>query len=250
MFDVAIRANGVKLVHYRAMKCPVGMVDRYDTRRIHEDHAGCSNGFLYTKAGTITCLFTGNGNRQNSSDLGLLDDSTVSVTAPRFYDDTEEDTQVAQYDRMYLDEEAITVPHWQLVETHATGRDKLSFPVVEVMDIVDTHGKRYSVNDYKIENGQIVWVGDRPGFDAIANKGEIYSIRYTYRPYWYVQRINHQVRVAQVETPLARKLIRMPQAFTLQREYVFEKEEKDDQAPDPNSPRQHKGPRDGSYGPR
>jgi hypothetical protein len=249
-FDVALRAHGVKLVHYRALQCPVGMIDRYDSRRVHEDHAGCSNGFLYRKAGTVTCLFTGNDNHRDQNDLGLLDGSTVQVTAPRTYDDSDEEVQIAVFDRLYLFEENVTVPHWQLVEAHVTGRDKLSFPVAKVTDLVDTHGKSYGVADYAVENGVVVWKGDRPGFDAEAGKGEVYSIRYLYRPFFYCARVLHQVRVAQVEDQLQRKAIRMPQSFVLQRENVFLKEEKDDRAPDPNSQRQVVSPRRGAYGPR
>jgi hypothetical protein len=42
------------------------------------------------------------------------------------------------------------------------------------------------------------------------------------------------VRVAQAADPLTgeRKVQRMPQALTLQREYVFEKNDNDEQAPD------------------
>ncbi len=249
-FDDALRAHGVKLVHFRAMRCPVGLVDRYDTRRPHEDHSGCSNGFIYTKAGTLTCIFTGNGNDTRQNDVGVLDGSTVQVTSPRMYDDTDEESQVANFDRFYLNEESITVPHWQLVEAHITGRDRLSFPVVKVVDVMDATGRRYNSSEYDVEDGQLVWKNGGPGYDAERERGVIYAIRFTYRPYWYVQRVVHQVRVAQVETLMKRSVQRMPQGFVLQRETVFEKEEKDDQAPDPSSPRQVKGPAAGTFGPR
>jgi hypothetical protein len=136
-FDDAIRSQGVQLVHFRAMRCPVGLTDRYDQRRPHDDHSGCSNGFIYTEAGTITCLFTGVTEDQKQNDVGLLDGSTVQVTAPRFYDETTDEVQITPFDRLYLLEDAVSVPHWQLVEAHATGRDKLSFPVVNVIDVMD-----------------------------------------------------------------------------------------------------------------
>ena len=43
-FDDALRAQGVQYVHWRAMRCPVGLTDRYSERRVHDDHSGCSNG--------------------------------------------------------------------------------------------------------------------------------------------------------------------------------------------------------------
>lgn len=250
-FDDAIVNHGVAFVHHRAMKCPVGIIDQFDSRNPHGDHAGCSNGFLYTRAGLMMGLFTGNSLQTSANDFGLLDGSTVQVTFRRFYEDKEELVQIAPFDRVYLSEEDITVPHWQLVEAHATGRDRLKFPAVEVLDLVDAQGNRYTSADYRIENGQIVWVGNRPGVNA-DGKGRVYSIRYTYRPFWYVQRLMHEVRVVQVDDPGTgyRKVFRAPQACLLQREYVFEKEQNEGNALDPDSPRQLKGPADGKFGPR
>lgn len=249
-FDNFLRSQGVKLVHWRSMRCPVGISDKYDIRRTHEDHSGCSNGRLYTRSGEVTCLFTSNGNKQDQQDYGLHDGGTVQTTAPVSYDGCDTVVDVAPFDRFYLNEEVITVPHSQLVEAHATGHDRLDFPVVSVVDIVDSHGVRHGSDEYKIEDGQVVWTNGGLPFDAVLNKGTVYAIRFTYRPYWYVQRLLHQIRIAQVETMLERKVARMPQQFVLQREYIFEKAEKDPQAPDPEDPRQVKGPRQSSFGPR
>lgn len=248
-FDEAIRSQGVQLVHYRAMRCPVGLVDRYDSRRPHEDHAGCSNAHVYTEAGIVTCLFTGVSDEKKRDDIGFIDGSTVQVTSPRFYDDSTQVVQVAPFDRFYLKETSVTVPHYQLVEAHVTGRDKLSFPVVDVVDLMDASGRRYGPGDFTVEDGKIVWEGG-PGFDALRNKGTIYAVRYNFRPYWYVSRLLHQVRVAQIDTLVERVVVRMPQHFVLTREIVFENEQKDDLAVDPASPRQVKGPLDGAFGPR
>lgn len=255
-FDTAIESQGVRLVHWRGMRCPVGMTDRYDSRRPHDDHSGCSNGFIYTEAGTVQALFTSVTNNRDANDIGVLDGSTVQVTTPRFYDDTEaregSEIQVVPFDRFYLNEESVTVEHWQLVEHHITGKDKVSFPVVEVVDLMDAKGKRYQQNQqFDLVQGQIVWRDSLgPGFDAEANKGVIYTVRYRYRPYWYCKAVNHQVRVGQVETIEERKIIRFPQAFTLVREHVFEKQDNDPESVDSDSPRQVKGPADGPYGPR
>lgn len=249
-FDDAIRNHGVKLVHFRALPCPVGMIDNYDERKPHDDHSGCSNGFLYVKAGLITCLFTGVSEELKQMDFGLMDGSTVMVTAPRTYDDTESEVQVAPFDRFYLQQEEITVPHWQRGEYHISGKQKLSFPLISVTDVVDHSGKSYGPSEYQIVNGQLVWAGAGPGFDASRGKGNVFAIRYLFRPFWYCRTMMHQVRVAQVDGPLERSVVRMPQQFLLQREVSFEKEQKDDQAPDPQSVRQVKGPRQNQFGPR
>lgn len=255
-FDTAIESQGVKLVHFRGMRCPVGMTDRYDSRRPHDDHQGCSNGFIYTRAGDVQALFTSVNNSRDPNDIGVLDGSTVQVTTPRFYDDNEHELGkeifVVPFDRFYLAEEQVLVEHWQLVESHITGKDKLSFPVVNVANLIDAKGKSYTQGvEFNILDGQIVWVDSLgPGFDVDANKGVIYTIRFAYRPYWYCSRVNHQVRVGQIETIEERKLIRFPQSFTLQREHVFEKEQADKEAINAPSPRQEKGPADSAFGPR
>lgn len=270
-FDDLIHANGVQMVHWRAMRCPVGLVDPDDIRRPHEHHMNCSNGFVYTLAGQITCGFMANSKEISHSDPGRLDGSTVQVVFPRFYDDEcgtpggGERTEFAKYDRMYLKEEAITVPTWQTYRAHISGYDRLMFPVVTVTDIMDSDGKRY-VNcvDYCIENGQIKWLGaNQPGVDAKTGLGKVVSVRFRYRPFWYVKSLPHEVRVAVSEDDItgARTLQRMPQSALLQREYTFEKEERDSQQPGknnphtgetggPDSPRQQPGPSDGLFGPR
>src|SRR5258706_7722296 len=77
-FDSAIQLKGVLFEHHKAMRCPVGIVDRDDTvRRPHEHHEGCSNGFIYTRAGVFQSLLTGNGLQSQFRDQGLADSSTA-----------------------------------------------------------------------------------------------------------------------------------------------------------------------------
>jgi hypothetical protein len=252
-FDELIRSQGVTFVHWRAMRCPVGMIDPFDSRRPHEDHSGCSNGFLYTKAGVITASFQGNGNQANVGELGVTDGSTVSVTMPRFYDGTQTPVYMAPFDRLYLAEENLVVVNWQLFQADPLGRDKLNFPAVTVQDLVDSQAKRYEQPDFEIREGRIVWLtGNRPGLDPETGKGLVCSIRYTYRPYWYVKTLVHEVRVSQAENPItgAREIVRMPQAIVLQREYIFEKEDRDPESVKPDSPRQVQAPEGPRFGPR
>jgi hypothetical protein len=249
-FDVFIRSQGAKLVHWRAMPCPVGLSDRFDVRRSEHDHSGCSNGHIYTKAGEVTCLFVNNTNKMDQHDTGVMSGGTVSVTAPFTYDDSDElIVDVMPYDRFFLDEEKILVPATQRVEHHVTLHDRMKFPVVQVVDIIDSQNVRHGADEYDIVAGQLVWKQSL-GYDLVAKKGTIYSIRYMYRPYWYVKNMVHQVRVAQVESIDGRSAKRWPQEWVMTRENVFEKEDNDELAVDPDSPRQMKGPADSAFGPR
>lgn len=231
-FDELVRRQGVTLVHWRAMRCPVGMIDEHDTRRPHEDHSGCSNGFLYTRAGEATCLFTGNGTSTNPMETGLGEASTVSVTPPRFYDGKTERLHVAPFDRMYLAEESIIVVNWQTYRHNPSGTDQLAFPVVNVWDLIDSNGVRYTLGDFEIVGGKIHWVGNRPGLDPETGKGLVCSIRYGYRPFWYVKHLVHEVRVSQAENPQTgqREVARLPYALVMNREYVSLKEDNDELA--------------------
>jgi len=254
-FDTALRSQAVDFIHFRAMRCPIGLVDVFDERRpSHDDHSGCSNGFLYTLAGHLKATFTGNSSDRRDMEFGWLDGSTVQVTAQRRYEDSDAEVQLAVFDRLYLNESVITVPTWELAESHASGTEKLKFPIVEVVDLVDATGRRYVPGDYSVQNGRIVWEPGRgPGLDPLNQRGVVFSVRYTYRPYWYVARLPHQVRVAQTETILERRVERVNQAAVLVRENVFEKEQRDPQQPatDPSvAARQERGPREGIFGPR
>lgn len=247
-FDIAIRSQGVILEHWRAVKCPVGLGDRFDIRHTHKDGSNCSNGFFYIKAGIVTALFTGNSNRMDQQDYGVLDAANVNCTFARTYDDCDEPIDLMPNDRIYLAQEEILVPHRQLVQSHETGRDRLDFLAVKVVSIVDSDGHVHGPDDYDIVNGQIVWKNGGLPYDPEEKKGMVYSIRFQYRPYWYVKHLPHQIRVAQVQTEEGRTITRMPQQAALQREYVFEKVEKD--STDPDDPRTVQGPGDDSFGPR
>lgn len=239
-FNEAIRSQGVKLVHFRAMRCPVGMIDLNDNRRPHPHHEGCFNGFLYEKVGCITALFTGNTKKKAMEDVGFVDFSTVQSTFPQTYDNSEEKFIVAPFDRFYLDEQTVQVVQWQLFQHHETGMDRLKFPVECVQGpVIDAAGNKYYANqDFVITpEGQIRWTGNKPapeldvgpglgnGFGT--DRGVVCSIRYLYRPYWYVGNIPHEIRVAQVQDGFERRPVRAPQMCVLHREYVGQNVEQD-----------------------
>jgi hypothetical protein len=253
-FDSTIESQGVRFVHFRAIPCPVGLGDRYDIRRTHEDHSGCSNGFIYEQAGEVSCLFVGNGKNNQWNDVGMIGDSTVQVTIPRFYaDKVQEEVLLSPYDRLYLKEAKAKVVHFQKFEHNQSGFDRTSYPIESVELLIDSNGVRYAPGDYSIVNGQIKWTSNhRPGMDPGTAKGQICAIRYRYIPFWYVSRILHEIRLIQAEDTVTESIgtQRMPYSVQLQREYMFENEQNDVRAPNPNSPRQAVAPRSGTFGPR
>lgn len=238
-FSEAIRSQGVKLVHYSAQRCPVGMTDLNTNRNPHPHHEGCSNGFLYTKVGCITALMTSNNKKQSLEDVGLVSFSSVQCTFPVTYDDSDDNFIVANFDRFYLQEESAKVVSWELFQAHETGIDRLKYPVECVLgSIVDYRGERYNEGaDFIVQSGQIKWTGRRPGSEIDVgpgmgngfgtDRGAVCSVRYLYTPYFYCGAINHELRFTQVQDGFERKAMRSPQALTLHREYVAQNIDQD-----------------------
>lgn len=251
-FDEAIRSQGVSYIHWRAMRCPAGISDLTDNyRRPHPDHEGCSNGFMYRKAGRVTCLATGNSKDPQIVDAGVIEGSQVQVTLPRFYDDNKKPVYVAPYDRMFLDDPRIVVPNWQLFQTNITGRDKLNFPVSFVEHLIDNQLQEYvEGTDFQVIGGRVHWLpgGRQPGIDPETGKGRVCTVWYLYQPYWYIKSLGHEVRVTQAEDIYGdRQIQRMPHSVTLQRENVFEKEDRDPDARNVDFSRQVAEPDRGSF---
>jgi hypothetical protein len=249
-FDGLIQTHAVQFTHYRSMPCPIGVTDLHDIHS-HAKHDNCSNGFIYEPAGTVLGFFSGNQTSSTLEELGVMDSSTVQVTLSRFYDETEEEVLVQTYDRFFLKDFEGARTTSQRFEHNQGDSDRLQFPPLRVHDLMDASGNHYKQDvDFVIDGGGIRWVGQRqPGYDPKLEKGEICAVRYSYRPFWYVQRLLHEIRVTKDIDPITgdTKLVRMPHAVLLQREYIFENENRDETKPDARDAR---GPRKGGFGPR
>ncbi len=232
-FDSFVNQYGVRLIHFRAIPCPVGLQDPNDIRRTHDDHSGCSNGFIYQAIGRVTCLFLSNATQVKKLDAGFVDGSTVSVTFPRFYDyDQKNRILVRPYDRFYLEEEGITSAGTNILTRRKDGRpDRPSYPATKVHVLVDSNGVYYQQGtDFALDRGDIVWL-DGHGPAA----GTVYSVWYEYQPYWYVDRLVHEIRVIPKADYVNAKLVkneRLSFAAILNREYVHRDKRPDLLSPD------------------
>ena len=248
-FNAAIRSHGCRLIHQEALRCPVGMISLDDSRRDHPHHENCSNGFLFEDKGYITALMTSNSSRQDSKDVGFVDSATMAATFPQTYDCSESQFSPAVFDRFYLAEEAITVVTWELQQVNGSGMERLNFPIVCVDRLVDFRGQVYKQgDDFTIIKGQVSWVEGAHHPEV----GAVFSIRYRYRPYWYLSSFGHEIRTANVDNPMTteRTVVRMPIQASLKREWLFKNEEQDSESKNPNSPRQESSPDDGGFGGR
>lgn len=230
-FEDLIRDNGVKLIHSRGLPCPIGMVDKHDPRTSHEQH-GCSNGYIFERAGEVTCLFNGNSTSTQVIDTGLLYGSTVQVTFPTAYDNSDEAVVIAVQDRLELAEAQGYVTTTQRFQAAVNGIDALQFPAEKVELVVDAEGQRYRDGDFVVRDGAIHWNGPRrPAAGAVC------STRYLYLPFWYVERLLHEIRVAVTTDPFTgvRRIERFPYSALIRRENFGR-----DEASDPNDSLKHR----------
>lgn len=244
-FSRLIHSHGVEMVHWRAIVNPVGMIDKYDSRRPNQDQSNSSNGFLYTKAGTLTALLSSNSKDAKAFNGGIIDAGTAQITVPTTYDRVPpgqvQDVYLAPYDRFFLKENAILVTKTDEVNTHESGTDRLKFPAVKVLDLIDSNNVSFQEGvDFNIDNGMIVWCN--------RTVGPVFSVRYLHQPFWYVDHLSHEIRVAQQEDELGNvSMVRLPQAAIVKREYLFRNESK---TPDDNNLRKTVAPPDSGFSSR
>ncbi len=258
-FDANIRASGIKMKHFTALPCPVGRISKDDSlNKIHNDHSGCFNGHIYQFAGVVAMLFTGNGRHPRYEEGQTLAGSNVQATVPTTYDDSNVPVIVAPWDLFRFDEPPYSVPQWEMVDSHEGGRDRLKYPAVSVLRVMDNRGLSYTSADYRVdaETGELVWTGQhRPGIDPDTGKGRLNSVRYTYNPFYYCSGLNHEVRILPVVDPTTgeRSMAQAPRTISLERETTFHSAEQDPEsfAKTPIAKvRQSRPARNGSFGPK
>ena len=225
-FNNAIMAQGLSFVHYRGMKSPLGLVDKYDARAPNEEVIKTENGLVYTRAGSLRGFCLSNTKEVRATTGGMLDSSTAQFTPLTHYLDTGRRIFLAPGDRLIMDERNALVNRSEVLECSPIGIDRPKFPVLEVLDCMDSMGNRYEQDtDFTVDDtGLIHWGERRPLQDVQSGKGGIYSIRYVYRPYWVVVRLMHELRMLQTQNPMTGEhgSTQGPQLALVQREFVFE----------------------------
>jgi len=257
-FDSFIKSQGVWVTHWKAIPDPRGMASVGDNRDVLNIRPKNGDGFIYKEAGKMQVLFTTNSKHVQASDLGEMAFSTAYMTMPRFYDDNGDDVVLQTWDRLFLNDIEVKVSVNQFVEANKKGVDRLRFPAVKVVDVVDANGVYYDQDRHFTLNsaGDIVWKGQkRPGWNAETGKGTIYSVRYLYTPYFIIDRHLHEIRVAQVTSSVMdfsgkRSLERMPYQVQVVRENAF-LDNKTPEEPGGADPRRQKAPNvGGATGPQ
>lgn len=214
-FEDLVQAHGLVFVHYVAMKDPIGLISKTDLRRpnaIQDDHL--SNGLYYIESGKIRGLMSGNTKETRASSGGITDPGIAQLTPSLTYLESDTGVYLSPYDRLYLEESAVLTTRSDLVNTSQAGLDRLPFPAVDVLYLVDSEGNRFEKSEFSIVNGKIQFGAKRPS--------SVYSVKYTYRPFWLVHRMVHDLRVIQSLDYMGQREVKQAhQSCILQREYMF-----------------------------
>jgi hypothetical protein len=224
-FDNLILSQGVKVRHKKAMPDPRALIDEGTNNRTNL--MPNSDGFIYKDAGVFIAYFNSNDKLPEYVSEGQLDHSQAIMTPPRFYlDQPNKRVIINVFDRLEIEDVELFVSAIELITTNKTGIDRLNWPAIDVEYLDGADGFEYKKNvHFQITPcGDIKWISQkRPSFNISTGKGEVYSIRYIYKPFFVVRRLLHEIRVAQVTDPNdgTRFVERMPYQVQVARENVF-----------------------------
>lgn len=220
-------ARGVVFEHWSAIPSPIGLKDRGDYRRSEALDTVSENGFIYKKVGEFVGTIVSNGHGHSfsgPSEGGIYDKSTARIIIPKFYKNCpDKEISLLPGDRVYAKDIELKVENYQRAEYNPNGSDYLQFPAKCVNRLVDSRGIEYEEGrQFKIDkDGNISWMPgqDSPGIDPDTGRGRVYSVRYKYVAFWYIQQLINEVRITNTEG--AETPDRMPYHAVIQREYVY-----------------------------
>jgi hypothetical protein len=200
-----ISNNGLRFKHYMAIPYVVGSSEADGARDwdgqdvpVENDNI-VDNGFLYKYAGDVYAVFTSNNQQMRQTSLGYFNDSQAMVTFNKFYRDSDKIVTISEFDRLIPCEPPAEFRHvnFQKLHHNPSGIDHLQFMVDQMIYLGDSTGREYTEGiDFCLHQGSIKWLssGSRPGLDPRSGKGRVISVRYTYKPSFYVKQIMHSIR--------------------------------------------------------
>lgn len=206
-FNNLIVNTGIVFQHWKAMPCVLGVNDTGDIHHshdhTHDEGVYCENGYIYFLAGEVYGTFTANSKSNFSISAGYVANAPSFITFNRFYKNTDKLASFSEWDKLIpcncanFNDEVFTT-NFQTFQHNTTGIDRLQFKAIEVESLMDSNGKFYQDNtDFILQDGQIRWLesGVRPGLDPLTGSGRICSIRYKYKPFYYIASVTHDIRL-------------------------------------------------------
>ena len=224
------KSRGVIFEHWAAIPSPIGKKDRGDYRRPDSLDTISENGFIYKKIGEFVGTIIGNSKNHKiggAAEAGIYDNSVARLVIPKTYDTScvkgKEDISLLPGDRVYAKDIDLKVDNYQEAEFNPKGSDILQFPAICIYFLEDSNNNSYEQGvHFNIDkNGNIKWIAgkDNPGIDPDTGKGRIYSVRYTYNAFWYIQQLINEIRITNTDT--SNDPARLPYHAVIQREYVY-----------------------------
>lgn len=239
-FEQLISSQGIRMIHSRPVPCPFVR----DLHNLDHDPAcnECFNGFLYYNPVEFVGAFMGNSLDRKFNMNGTWDQDQVSIVTP-VHDKNGGIVDVQYFDQIILPD-APLVRYYHRVEHSQSGIDRLHFPAVVVDFLKDNTGKIYRPDvDFVLNKGRIHWIGERPGWDPVLERGVIYSVNYYTRPQLTVVSLPHHLRLGQTQSEPGKpnKMARFPQLAICRKDFIpFDSA---DHTGAPDTPE----PRDGSF---
>ncbi len=233
LFDSLVREHGVLLEHWIALPCPQSDKNINNVRSNHADH-DCEDGMYYACSGTFLGIMTNAPKSSHFKSEGIIDSAVCWIIVPRFYEKDGKKIYFSPYDKLYVADDQykeVLVPNFESMESSTTGIDRLRFPACCVTHIIDKNGKPsyQEGSDYQLTTeGNVKWLSqNRPQFNPVLKEGGVYSVRYLYRPFWYVATVEHEIRLSRVINPENndKTLVRLPQYLRCVRERYFRSKE-------------------------
>lgn len=205
-----IANQGIKFWHYVAVVDPIYQVNSGDARHSFDQEENGQfedqgrfhreNGFIYFRKEIVYGIFQSNSKDLKYLTAGLYTDSGAMVTVDRYYKATGEKVEISENDKLVpceLPSEFFTTISHKF-DHNPTGIDRLQFRAINVSHLIDSQGIIYiQGEDFNLRQGCIEWINgkNRPGIDPISGKGRVCGVRYTYRPFFYIKLVVHDIRI-------------------------------------------------------
>lgn len=207
-----ISGLGIVFNHYVAIPNVIYESNLGDLRRIFPEELPATspdkrfdyieNGFLYKYAGQVWGIFQGNNKQFREIPSGLYTQSGAFITFNRYYRNTNKYASFAEYDKLIpcVSGHQFFSVNWEKTQVSLSGTNRLQFLATEIEYVVDSAGRIYDQDvDYKLVKGDLCWISrpgaDRPGIDPLTGRGRVISVRYKYKPTYYVKSLAHDIRM-------------------------------------------------------
>lgn len=221
-FDQLLENRGIRFIHRKAVPC-VNMRSRDDNSHNPNCTICSGNGFYYYEDREVYGIFTSNSLQKNFEQQGFWEIGTAVVTIPSEYADGTQ-CEVAMFDQLVIPDFTVRMHEYQEYRPTDDSQQSMRYPIntFEFMSSVENGVLVIYVlgTDFQITDGNIEWIGTRPGYDAANDRGSVYNIVYYSNPTYVVMNHMRELRVTQQLIGGVKTAIRLPQQVLVKRDFL------------------------------